>query len=151
MHSRMKYLSSALQATFAAAALAMSASASGAAADWQPTRPVEMVNPAGAGGASDQMARLIASIIQKQQLIKQPVIVQIKSGSSGAEGAMDVQDSKGNPHKMLVAFSLIYTLPYGTNLSVKNVQTVDGTPWLLVVTDAGQEGWVHGAYLSRAA
>lgn len=118
MQSRMKYLSSTLQVTFAAAALAMSASASGAAADWQPTRPVEMVNPAGAGGASDQMARLIASIIQKQQLIKQPVIVQIKSGSSGAEGAMDVQDSKGNPHKMLVAFSLIYTLPMAAGLPV---------------------------------
>ena len=29
---------------------------------------------------------------------------------------MDVQDSKGNPHKILVAFSLIYTLPMSTAL-----------------------------------
>ena len=86
------------------------------AAAWEPTRPVEFVVPAGAGGASDQMTRLIQSIVVKHQLMKQPMIIQIKSGSSGAEGAMDVQDSKGNPHKILVAFSLIYTLPMSTAL-----------------------------------
>lgn len=87
-----------------------------AQAAWEPTRPVEFVVPAGAGGASDQMTRLIQSIVVKHQLMKQPMIIQIKSGSSGAEGAMDVQDSRGNPHKILVAFSLIYTLPMSTNL-----------------------------------
>lgn len=87
-----------------------------AGAAWEPTRPVEFIVPAGAGGASDQMTRLIQSIVVKHNLMKQPMIIQIKSGSSGAEGAMDVQDSKGNPHKVLVAFSLIYTLPMSTNL-----------------------------------
>ena len=72
--------------------------------------------PAGAGGASDQMARVIQSIVTKYQLMKQPMIIQIKGGSSGAEGAMDVQESKGDPHKILVAFSLIYTLPMATGL-----------------------------------
>lgn len=112
-----KRICATLRVTFAAAAL-LAGGATAIAADWQPSRPVELVNPAGAGGASDQMARLITAIIQKNQLIKQPVIVQIKSGSSGAEGAMDVQDSKGNPHKMLVAFSLIYTLPMAAGLPV---------------------------------
>lgn len=101
---------------FAAAALACSATVTAHAAEWQPTRPVEVVVPAGAGGASDQMARVIQGIVQKNQLMKQPMIIQIKSGASGAEGAMDVQDSKGNPHKILVAFSLIYTLPMATGL-----------------------------------
>jgi len=102
----------------AAAAVALAgALASGAqAAEWEPTKPVEVVVPAGAGGASDQMARVIQSIVTKHQLMKQPMIIQIKSGSSGAEGAMDVQESQGNPHKILVAFSLIYTLPMATGL-----------------------------------
>ena len=86
------------------------------AAAWEPTKPVEVVVPAGAGGASDQMARLITSIVTKHQLMKQPMVIQIKGGSSGAEGAMDVMDSKGNAHKLLVAFSLIYTLPASTSL-----------------------------------
>jgi putative tricarboxylic transport membrane protein len=86
------------------------------AAAWEPTKPVEVVVPAGAGGASDQMARLITSIVTKHQLMKQPMVIQIKGGSSGAEGAMDVMDSKGNANKLLVAFSLIYTLPASTSL-----------------------------------
>jgi tripartite-type tricarboxylate transporter receptor subunit TctC len=101
------------------AAAMLAATGTGTAAAWEPQRPVEVVNPAGAGGASDQMARLIMSIVQKHQLMKQPMIIQIKSGSSGAEGAMDVQGSTGNPHKMLIAFSLIYTLPMATGLPLE--------------------------------
>jgi tripartite-type tricarboxylate transporter receptor subunit TctC len=103
-------------AAFAAGQALWNVPAAHAAAGWEPMRPVEVVNPAGAGGASDQMARLIAAVVTKNQLMKQPMIIQIKSGSSGAEGAMDVLQSQGNPHKALIAFSLIYTLPYGTNL-----------------------------------
>jgi len=103
-----------INALAAVAALGLAAGAADAA--WEPTKPVEIVVPAGAGGASDQMARLMASIVQKHQLMKQPMIIQIKGGASGAEGAMDVMDSKGNAHKVMVAFSLIYTLPATTSL-----------------------------------
>ncbi len=83
---------------------------------WEPTKPVEFIVPAGAGGASDQMARTIQGIIMKQKLMKPPVMIFTKGGASGAEGAMDVKESKGDPHKLLVAFSLIYTLPIAQNL-----------------------------------
>lgn len=99
-----------------ACGVTLSAAAMVQAAQWEPSKPVEVIVPAGAGGASDQMARLITSIVQKHQLMKQPMIIQIKGGASGAEGAMDVQESKGNPHKVFVAFSLIYTLPIATGL-----------------------------------
>ncbi len=85
-------------------------------AAWEPTKPVEFIVPAGAGGASDQMARTIQGIILKHKLLKQPVMIFTKGGASGAEGAMDVRESKGDPHKLLVAFSLIYTLPIAQNL-----------------------------------
>jgi len=87
-----------------------------AQAAWEPTRPVEVVVPAGAGGASDQMARTIQGIVLKHQLMKQPMLVMNKSGASGAEGIMDVKGSKGDPHKLMVAFSAIYTLPVAVNL-----------------------------------
>jgi len=87
-------------------------------AAWEPTKPVEFIVPAGAGGASDQMARTIQGIIMKHKLMKQPVMIFNKGGASGAEGAMDVKESKGNAHKLLVAFSLIYTLPIAQNLPV---------------------------------
>ncbi len=87
-----------------------------AAAEWQPTKPVEVIVPAGAGGASDQMARTMQGIVVKYKLMKQPWIIINKGGASGAEGAMDVKEAKGNPHKLLVAFSLIFTLPIAQNL-----------------------------------
>ncbi len=99
--------------TAAAIAGAVAAPASAA---WEPTKPVEFIVPAGAGGASDQMARTIQGIIMKYKLMKQPVMIFNKGGASGAEGAMDVKAAKADPHKLLVAFSLIYTLPIAQNL-----------------------------------
>src|SRR5690606_31742798 len=83
---------------------------------WQPTRNVEIIVPAGAGGASDQMARTIQSIILKHKLMKQSTLVLNKGGASGAEGIMDTKASAGNPHKLMVAFSAIYTLPIAVKL-----------------------------------
>jgi tripartite-type tricarboxylate transporter receptor subunit TctC len=83
---------------------------------WEPTRSVEIIVPAGPGGASDQMARTIQSIILKHKLMNQSTIVLNKGGASGAEGIMDTKSSSGDPHKLMVAFSAIYTLPIAVNL-----------------------------------
>ncbi|MBY4895666.1 tripartite tricarboxylate transporter substrate binding protein [Cupriavidus sp. AU9028] len=88
----------------------------GTAFAWEPAKPVEIVVPFSAGGASDQMARSIQSIIAKHQLMKQPVIVVNKAGASGAEGLMDTKASRGNPHKLLVTSSALYTVPMASNL-----------------------------------
>jgi putative tricarboxylic transport membrane protein len=98
------------------AALAGVATLPAHAANWEPTKPVEVIVPAGAGGASDQMARTIQGIIVKHQMMKQPMLILNKGGASGAEGIMDVKGSKGDPHKLMVAFSAIYTLPIAVNL-----------------------------------
>src|SRR5215468_11362551 len=52
---------------------------------WEPTKPVEIVVAAGAGGASDQMARMLQVAVQKNGLMKQPLVVSLKGGASGAE------------------------------------------------------------------
>src|SRR6266404_2762500 len=44
---------------------------------WEPTKPVEIVVAAGAGGASDQMARMMQAAIQKNNLMKQPMVVSL--------------------------------------------------------------------------
>ena len=59
-----------------------------ASAAWEPTKPVEIVVAAGAGGASDQMARMMQAAIQKNNLMKQPMVVSLKGGASGAEALM---------------------------------------------------------------
>ncbi|MDB5761370.1 MAG: uncharacterized protein JWQ21_365 [Herminiimonas sp.] len=88
----------------------------GIAAAWEPTKPIEIVVPFGAGGATDQMARSIQGIITKYKLMKQAIIVQNKAGASGAEGLLDVKASAGDAHKLLVNSSSLYTTPMATGL-----------------------------------
>ena len=90
--------------------------ASGQAAAWEPTKPVEIVVAAGAGGASDQMARMMQAAIQKHQLMKQPMVVSLKGGASGGEALMYMKSSAGDPHKVLIAYSLIYMLPLSAKI-----------------------------------
>ena len=114
--SNLNRVGGAARLSLSLAAVAVALAFPAQAAQWQPNKPVEIVVPAGAGGASDLMARLIQGIIIKHKLMKPPMIVQIKGGSSGAEGIMDVKASAGNPHKLLIALSSLYTLPLATNL-----------------------------------
>src|SRR3978361_1038607 len=95
--------------------LAMLASAPAYAA-WEPTKPVEIVVAAGAGGASDQMARMMQAAIQKNNLMKQPMVVSLKGGASGAEALMYMKSSEGDPNKVLIAYSLIYMLPLSAKI-----------------------------------
>jgi putative tricarboxylic transport membrane protein len=99
--------------TLAVAALLITAVTARA---WEPTKPIEIVVPAGAGGATDQMARMIQAVIQKNQLMKQPVVVTLKSGASGAEALMYMKSSPGEADKVMIAFSLIYILPLSAKI-----------------------------------
>ncbi len=83
---------------------------------WEPTRPVEFIVPAGTGGGADQMARLIQAIIVKNELMKQSMVVVNKAGGAGAEGFLDVKGSKGNPHKIVITLSNLFTTPMATGV-----------------------------------
>lgn len=104
--------------TLAAVALSVAGLAAGTApaAAWEPSKSVEIVVAAGAGGASDQMARMLQATIQKHNLLKQPVVVSLKGGASGAEALMYMKSGEGDAHKFLIAYSLIYTLPLAAKL-----------------------------------
>ena len=71
---------------------------------------------AGAGGASDQMARMLQAAVQKNNLMKQPIIVSLKGGASGAEALMYMKASAGDPNKFVIAYSLIFTLPLAAKI-----------------------------------
>ena len=108
-----KHVRNMMRAT--AAVTAMLASAPAIAA-WEPTKPVEIVVAAGAGGASDQMARMMQAAIQKNNLMKQPMVVSLKGGASGAEALMYMKSSDGDANKVLIAYSLIYMLPLSAKI-----------------------------------
>ena len=83
---------------------------------WEPTKPVEIVVAAGAGGASDQMARMMQAAVQKNNLMKQPMIVTLKGAASGAEALLYMKGSDGDANKVLIAYSLIYMLPLSAKI-----------------------------------
>jgi tripartite-type tricarboxylate transporter receptor subunit TctC len=108
-----KHVRNIMKATVALTAVLASAPAIAA---WEPTKPVEIVVAAGAGGASDQMARMMQAAIQKNNLMKQPMVVSLKGGASGAEALMYMKSSDGDANKVLIAYSLIYMLPLSAKI-----------------------------------
>jgi putative tricarboxylic transport membrane protein len=111
----------------------------GAAAAWEPTKPIEIVVPFSAGGATDQMARSIQGIITKHKLVNQAIIVQNKAGASGAEGLLDIKASAGDAHKLVATSSGLFTVPLATGLPFN---WRDLTPVAIVAQDEFVL-WVH--------
>ena len=103
-----------LRAAFVAVVLAVIPLSSYAA--WEPTKTVEFVVPAGTGGGADQMARIIQSILAKHNLMKQSMVVVNKGGGAGAEGFLDLKGAKGDPHKIIITLSNLFTTPLATGV-----------------------------------
>jgi tripartite-type tricarboxylate transporter receptor subunit TctC len=122
MSRRVFRRTAALAASFVVGAT-MSSIALGA---WAPTKPVTFVVPAGTGGGADQMARFLQGVIAKHSLMPQPLIVVNESGGAGAEGFLDVQGDKGDPHKLIITLSNLFTTPMATGVpfSWKNLTPV---------------------------
>jgi putative tricarboxylic transport membrane protein len=96
-----------------ALALLVASHVPGSAA-WEPTKAVTFIVPAGTGGGADQMARFIQGVVSKHSLMKQPLIVVNKAGGAGAEGFLEMKASKGDPHKIVITLSNLFTTPLGT-------------------------------------
>jgi tripartite-type tricarboxylate transporter receptor subunit TctC len=102
--------------TAAVVAAGLACTSFAAFAAWEPTKPVEFIGPAGTGGGADQMARFIQGVVAKHNLMKQPLIVVNKSGGAGAEGFLDVKNAKGDPNKIIITLSNLFTTPLATGV-----------------------------------
>ncbi|HET7408633.1 MAG TPA: tripartite tricarboxylate transporter substrate binding protein [Paracoccaceae bacterium] len=82
-----------------------------AAQGWEPQKPVELIIMAGTGGGADQLARLLAGLIEQKDLSPVPFVPINKPGGSGAEALRYIQDAAGDPHVVLVTLNSFYTTP----------------------------------------
>ena len=73
-----------------------------AQANWEPTKSVEFIVPAGTGGGADQMARFLQGVITKHKLMPHPLVVVNKSGGAGAEGVLDAKGARPDGHKIII-------------------------------------------------
>jgi tripartite-type tricarboxylate transporter receptor subunit TctC len=96
--------------------LALAVTGMAAQAAWEPTKPVEFVVPAGTGGGADQMARFIQGVVAKHKLMKQSMVVVNRGGGAGAEGFLDVKGASGDPHKLIITLSNLFTTPLATGV-----------------------------------
>jgi tripartite-type tricarboxylate transporter receptor subunit TctC len=89
-------------------ALALVAIPVGAQAQGYPNRPVRLVVADAAGGAPDQLARLLAQKVS--ETIGQQVIVDNKPGAAGALGAELVAKSPADGYTLLLTTTAIYAI-----------------------------------------
>jgi tripartite-type tricarboxylate transporter receptor subunit TctC len=78
---------------------------------WEPRKPVEFVIMAGPGGGADKMARLMQSVIEKNDLASKPFVPVNKAGGSGAEALVHLKNKEGDDHLVMVTLNSFYTTP----------------------------------------
>jgi putative tricarboxylic transport membrane protein len=118
---------------------ACGALAAPASAEWQPTQPITFVVPAGVGGGADQMAREIKELVDKSKLATQPINVVNEGGGAGSQGFLDVKGDKGNPSKIIITLSNLFTTPLSTGVPF---DWTDFTPVAMLALDEFVL-WVH--------
>jgi tripartite-type tricarboxylate transporter receptor subunit TctC len=97
-----------------ACAVSMSAatfSMAPAAQAWEPNKPVNFVIMAGKGGGADKMARFMQAIVQKQNLMPQPLIPDNKGGGSGAEALIAMKTANDPDYNLMVTLNSFFTTP----------------------------------------
>ena len=83
---------------------------------WEPSKAIELVVPAGTGGGADQMARIIAPLVEKYKLSPKPLVVVNKAGGAGAEGFTYVKAKEGDTHTLVITLSNLFTTPLHTGV-----------------------------------
>jgi putative tricarboxylic transport membrane protein len=81
-----------------ALSIAALAIAAPAAAQWKPTKPVDLIVHTGPGGGSDLLARAMVAMIEKEKLVPVRINVINKAGGNGAVAAAALVEKKGDPN-----------------------------------------------------
>ncbi len=103
-----------------------------AEAAWQPEGKVEIVVAGGPGGGTDQLGRLIQSIITQHRLLDASTVVMNKGGGNGAEAFLEMKMAKGEADKLVIATNNVYLLPLTAKLGY---QLADLTPVAAIAED----------------
>lgn len=94
----------------AATTAAPAAMAQPAVKAFVPTKPVEFIVHSSPGGGADVFARMIANIVQKNNLSPQPLVVVNKSGASGGNALSYLAEKRGDDHTLLgMVIALVVT------------------------------------------
>jgi putative tricarboxylic transport membrane protein len=105
-----------------------SASNSESDGEWTPSKPIEVVAPAGAGGGWDTTARTVSKVMEEQKIIDQRMAVVNKPGGGGSVGWSYINGKEGDNHTMFVTSPPIFFVPLNgqSTLSHKDFTPIAG-------------------------
>lgn len=95
-----------------------------------PSRPIELIVPAGAGGGTDALARAFADAARKH--LPQPVTVINRPGASGMIGHGEMINARPDGYKLAIVFAEIVIVPH---LGLTKLSYEDFTPIALLNQD----------------
>jgi len=112
-----------------------------------PVKPIRLVVPFPAGGPTDQFARQYAQALSNQ--LEKPVVVDNKSGASGAIGSLEVKNSAPDGYTLLfgtasthVLYNLINAKPqYDSIKDFTQIAVVGDAPIVFAVSPATKGGF----------
>jgi tripartite-type tricarboxylate transporter receptor subunit TctC len=112
-----------------------------------PVKPIRLVIPFPAGGPTDQFARQYAQALSNQ--LGKPVVVDNKSGASGAIGSLEVKNSAPDGYTLLfgtasthVLYNLINAKPqYDSIKDFTQIAVVGDAPIVFAVSPATKGGF----------
>lgn len=124
----------------AAIALSLAASLPAAAQSW-PTKNVRVINPFGAGSATDVIPRIVLE--QLQNNIGQPVVFEARPGAGGTTGTAQVVTAEPDGHTLLVNSSahtlvpgLYKNLSFDTARDFVGIAMIGVLPQVLITSPA---------------
>lgn len=79
--------------------------------EWSPSKPIEVVAPAGSGGGWDTTARMVAQTFEQEEIIDKRLPVVNKPGGGGAVGWAYIAQKEGNPHHIFVSSPPLLLVP----------------------------------------
>lgn len=110
------------------------------AADY-PEKDIQYVVTAGVGGGSDILARTLAKVIQEKKLLPVNILVENRTGGSGAVGYTYINAQEGNPYVLGGVGVSFFTTPLLGKMPInyKNftpLAAIARSPYILAVADA---------------
>jgi putative tricarboxylic transport membrane protein len=115
------------RSSVAALALALAACSGSSSSHAYPTSPIDIVVPAVPGGGSDNLARVIQSVIAEAKLVSQPVTVTNRPGGSGAVGLGYLAARPNDPYTILTLNDAVVSLalqPGYTGPTIRDVKVI---------------------------
>ncbi|WP_044339858.1 tripartite tricarboxylate transporter substrate binding protein [Rossellomorea aquimaris] len=100
--------------------------------EWTPSKPIEVVAPAGAGGGWDTTARTVSKLMEEQKIIEERMAVVNKPGGGGSVGWSYIDSKKGDNHTMFVTSPPMFFVPLNGQSSLSHE---DFTPIAGVIAD----------------